>query len=519
MELTAPVIVEQVRLLGRGVWNRRWLALLVALGVGIVLAVVVSMIPNRYQADARVYVNTQTVLKPLMAGLAYQPDIEQQVRMLARTLISRPNLEEMLQRYDFGWPIDNPQSRERLITDLLEKIKVEGGGASNLYVVRYRDASPERARRVVEAIVDLFMHSSSGEQKRDAQDASEFINAQIKEYEGKLSAAENRLKDYKVRNFSVTGVQSQDYFGRMSALSDQVNKLRIDLHAAEQSRDAYRRELAAEEPQIPVQLSANLPPPIPSEIDVRLETQRKQLDELLRRFTEAHPDVIGARRIIAQLEAQRKSEEVKTSGVVSPRASAPTSPVYQRIRIAAADAEAQVASLRSQLSAQQSQLEQIRAVASRVPQAESELAQLNRDYDVVRKNYELLVSRRESASLGVKLDESAQLADFRVIEPPHVLPSPVFPGRTHLAAMAVLASLFAGVAAAAILQQLRPTFHEVDSLRALSGRPVLGSVSVAMAVGGEGDSRLRMLRFSGAVATLLLMQILWLVWISTRPPL
>ncbi len=40
---------------------------------------------------------------------------------------------------------------------------------------------------------------------------------------------------------------------------------------------------------------------------------------------------------------------------------------------------------------------------------------------------------------SVKLDESSQLADFRVIEPPHVLPSPVFPSRTQLAAMAVLA--------------------------------------------------------------------------------
>lgn len=517
MELTTPAILDQLRLLSRGVWTHRWVVLFVSLSVGIVLAVVVSLIPNRYQANARVYVNTQTVLKPLMAGLAYQPDIEQQVRMLARTLISRPNLEAILQKHDFGWVIDEPLARERLVTSLIDKIKVQGGGAGNLYVVQYRDASPERARRVVEAIVDLFMHSSSGEQKRDAHDASEFIQAQIKEYEGKLTESENRLKEYKMRNFSVTGVQSQDYFGRISALSDQVNKLRIDLNAAERARDAYRRELAVEEPQMPVQPSANMPPAPPSEVEVRLEAQKKQLDDLLRRFTEAHPDVIGARRIIAQLETQKRGEEARPSGASSPRALAPTSPIYQRIRIAAADAEAQVASLRSQVSAQQAQLDQIRAVASRVPQVESELAQLNRDYDVVRKNYDLLVARRESASLGVKLDESSQLADYRVIEPPHVLPSPVFPGRTQLAAMAVLASLAAGIGAALLLLKLRPTFHEPDSLRILSGRPVLGSVSVALAVGAVRRTRLQVLRFSGAVALLLALQVTWLAWISARP--
>ena len=57
---------------------------------------------DRYEASARIYIDTQSVLKPLMAGLAFQPNIEQQLRMLARTLISRPNIE-MLRASPDGW--------------------------------------------------------------------------------------------------------------------------------------------------------------------------------------------------------------------------------------------------------------------------------------------------------------------------------------------------------------------------------------------------------------------------------
>lgn len=522
MDSGLDVLWTQARLIARSVWNRRWLVVVVSGLVGVVLCTAVSFIPNRYQAAARVYVDTQTVLKPLMVGLTYQPDIDQQVRMLAKTLIARPNVERILDKDDFGWDISEPLKREKLITELMEKIKVEPTGAGNLYAISFRDTSPERARRVVESIVDLFMNSSSGDKKRDSNDASRFINDQIKEYESKLMEAENRVKEFKVRNLGVTGPQGQDYFARMSELSDQVNKLRIELSAAEHSREAYRRELAAEEPLLPVEAPQTIVMPhAPTEAEVRLETQKKSLDELLRRYTDLHPDVIAARRLIAQLEAEKRAEAqaaAKPRPEPSRRAAAATSPVYQKIRMAAADAEAQVASLRTQLNAQQARLNEVRAVASRVPQVESELAQLNRDYDVVRKNYELLVARRESASLGIKLDESSQLADFRVIEPPRVLPKAVFPGKRELAMIAVLGSLLSGIAVAIGLELLRPTFQEVHSLRQLSGRPVLGTVSNSFVGNLKRHTRFQVMKFGGAVLMLLTLQACWVAWLALRPP-
>ena len=493
-------------------WKRRWLGLAVALCVALVAALVISALSNRYLASARVFVDTQTVLKPLMAGITYQPDIDLQMRMLAGTLISRPNVERLLKVPGLGFDSLEGEAHEKTITALMEQIKIVPAGAGNLFEVSYRGSSPESARHVVESTVQMFVHTGAGAKKRDSEDAGRFIEEQIEAYEAKLIEAENRLKDFKLRNFGVSGVSNQDHFARLSALSDEVNRLRGELGAAEQARDAYRRELSGEEPQLAVERGSEAA----VEIEERIETQRKQLDELLRRYTDEHPDVVNARRIIAQLEveAQRRRDGAARRGMHTKAAA--TSPVYQRIRVALAEAEAQVASLRSQLATQNARLEQARGLAGRVPQVEAELVQLNRDYDVIRKNYESLVMRRESASLGVKLDQSSQLAEFRVVEPPRASNSPVFPSRLHLALIASVAALAIGVYGTVVVDILRPTFDSTSALRSAVGRPVLGNISVLATAAAKRTGHVEVTRFAISVAGVVALQAAWLVWVALR---
>lgn len=510
-------IFDRARWTARSITSHRWLALGVASAVAAAAAVAISFVPQRYEASAKVYVDTQTVLKPMMVGLTYQPDIEQQVRMLARTLISRPNVEKLLDRPEVKFDVSSQRERDQTVSRLMDQIRIVAAERGNLFTISYRDTSPERALKLVESTLTLFVNTGSSGKKQDSEDARRFIDAQLRENEAKLIEAEGRLKDFKVRNFGVTGVSNQDYFGRMSTLSDEVNKLRSDLSAAERAREAYRRELAAEDPQLPAE-SFPAAAPATLEIDNRIDSQRKQLDDLLRRYTEDHPDVVAARRVVATLEAQRRRElDTRARSGARSNGTAATSPVYQRLRIALAESEAQVASIRSQLSAQAARLEQTRAMAGRLPQVEAEFVQLNRDYDVIRKNYEQLVGRRESATLAVKLDESSQLTDFRAVEPPRVSPTPVFPGRTHLALIAVLLSTACGLAAAVAIDLLRPTFTDGESLQQLTGRPSLSSISISKTVASQAAARRDALRFVAVTTLLMAVQLSWLGWMVLRP--
>lgn len=507
---------RQAAILAGSVWQHRWMAVAVAWVVALAGALVVWVVPERHEARARVYVDTQTVLRPMMVGLAFQPDIDQQVRMLGRTLISRPNVERLVNNPAIGLEKMDPGQLDAQIESLMKSIKVELTGGNNLYAISYRDKDPVRARKLVEVLVGMFMESGLDSKRKDSAEASRFIDEQIQLYEGKLTEAENRLKDFKLKNMSVAATTNQDFFARIQVLTDDVNRLRVALGAAEQSRDATRRELATEEPNLPVAAASAVS--LTPDLDSRIETQKRQLDEMLRRYTEEHPDVLTTRRIISQLEDQRRREldALKSSNTAVRRAAAATNPVFQRLRLNLAEAEANVASLRSQLGTQQARLEEIRAQSNKVPQAEAELVQLNRDYEIMRRNYDQLVQRREAASLGVKIDQTSSMADFRLIEPPRVLPTPVFPSRIQLALGVMLLAVASGIAVAYTQTLLNPVFSSERELREFTKRPVLGSLLKVEDPRDRDLERQDRLKLAGVMGLFVLANVGWMAWITMR---
>ena len=188
----------------------------------------------------------------------------------------------------------------------------------------------------------------------------------------------------------------------------------------------------------------------------------------------------------------------------------------QQVKLALAEAEANVASLKVRLGEAQTRLAQMTAAANRVPQIDAELAQLNRDYDVVRRQYEAMVARREKASLSEDVD-ATRLAQFRIIDPPRVAPRPVFPNRASLVLATLLVALAAGAGAAFLATQVMPTFDTAAALRQLTQRPVLGSVSKLADPASLSQARRGSFAFGGALGSLIVVFAAWLAWISMKP--
>jgi hypothetical protein len=161
----------------------------------------------------------------------------------------------------------------------------------------------------------------------------------------------------------------------------------------------------------------------------------------------------------------------------------------------------------------ESKLAQLRATASRVPQIEAELAQLNRDYDVVRRNYDALVAQREKANISEDVD-ATRPTQFRVIDPPRASTKPVFPNRVVLAPLVFLFALFAGIATAYVASQLRPVFDSSQTLRMVTGRPVLGAISMIRTIDMIRRDRKRSLAFGSGLTGLLATFGGWMAWLA-----
>jgi len=499
----------------RGVWRRRWIGLAVAWVVAIVGAIVLLRIPDRYEATTRVYVDTQTVLKPLMSGLAVQPNVDEQIAMLARTLIARPNIEKIIRSSDLDVGATTQIERDRIVDRVTRRISFVAAGRENIYSISYQDSDPEHAKRVVQSLLSLFVESGVGNKRRDSESARRFIDEQIKTYEKKLEEAESRVKEFKIQNLGYTSNAGQDYFARMSTLSDEVSKLRTELRVAEQSRDALKRELAGEDPVLLPEMSSAPGATVQSELDARIATQMKLIDELRRRYTDEHPDVTATRRLIEQLEQQKQQENEarrKAAAANPARYSGSTNPVFQQLKISLADSETNVVALRARLGESEANLARLKATAGRSHQVEAEMTQLTRDYEVLRKNYDALVTRRETAAISEDVDSTASMAEFRIIEPPRISPKPVFPNRLALLPIVLLLALAAGAVVALAISQLLPVFYDARQVRAATKRAVLGTVSLHPTLGMMRKRRTANFAFAGGLASLVSLYGSWMAW-------
>lgn len=495
-ELTAQLLVYL-----KGVWKYRWVAVIAAWVVATAGWTIVYKLPDDYQSTARIYVDTQNVLKPLMAGMTVSPDIQQQVSIMSRTLISRPNVERVIRMVDLDIKAKNVKEQESLVKDLMSKIQLGAAGRDNLFTIHYNNQNPKLAKDIVQSLLTIFVEGGLGDKTHESSSAIRFIDEQIRSYEEKLIVGENNLKAFKQKNIGIMPQQGGDYYSQLSQSVEDLNKTRLELREAEQARDAIKRQITGDEPVLLVDQDDSISSIVNVELDSRIEQLDKNLDALRLNFTELHPDIISTKRLIAQLE-ERKKEEAK---LIKPSADPGKnySPMLQQLNVALAEAEADVASMKARVEEYTSRYERMKALSNAVPQVEAELTQLNRDYQVNKSNYEKLLERRESAKISGDLGSATDLVSFRIIDPPTVSDRPVGPDRAKFFSIVFLGALLAGIGIAFVISQVRPTFHSQASLREISGKPILGSIPMIWTDPEKSKRKKRLYAFGLSLLSLL----------------
>jgi polysaccharide chain length determinant protein (PEP-CTERM system associated) len=481
-------LVEQLLSQLRAAWRYRWYAAATAWVVALAGWALVHHIPNRYEARARVFVDTQSMLRPLLSGLAVQPNVDQVVTMMGRTLVSRPNMERVIDMAGFEPSLDSNAQREQLISRLIGSIELKSAGRENLYTISYTDGNPERAKRVVESLFAIFLESSVGSKRRDSDSAREFIEEQLESYNEKLVAAESAVVDFKRRHQGLLPGEGRDFYSALNEAREALRKSTLDLNEAVNSRDAIQKQLAdLAQPVASTATEAAAPTAPPSELDKRIQALQQKLDGLRLVYTDQHPDIVASVRIIEQLKAQKAAEEAEDARALSvpsvggerPATRIPRGPLYEQLKVSLAAAEANVAAMRARVAEYNNRYNELQATAHALPQIEAEYKQLTRDYEVIKSRYDRLLERRESAQISGAVEASEAAMGFRVVDPPRVPHEPSFPKRPQLMSLVLLAALAAGAGLAFLLSQLKTTFGDERRLREASGLRVLGSVAMS----------------------------------------
>ncbi len=491
-KILAPIIEDAQRM-----WKFRRVALLCAWLAAAGGWLVVRSLPDEYTALARVYVNAETVLKPLLQGLTVPTDPMAQVRLMTRALITRPHLEAIIAETGLDARARGQGERERLLGRLQNTIQVFKVEGEQVYEISYKDSDPDIAHGIVQALLKDFIANSMGGDIVQSAQAQKFVEEQIKLYEQRLREAEDRLADFKRKNMGLmqggSGADS-DYYARFQAAQAAVESFQSQIRSLTNRRNELARQLTGEQSGDSGTDARDL-----TSVDTAIGNLEAEAAQLRLRFTERHPDVVRVKQTLEDLYRIRE-EELRTRAAGGATPGRALNPVYQQMKIALSAADADLAGLQSQLAEKNAQVSYLRGMANTIPEVEAQLVRLNRDYDVVKKEYETLLQRLESVRMNQEVQADKKDVLFRVLEPPRVPLAPTGPDRFRLNTMVLIAALGFGLAVAFVLSHRDPTFYSATSLHEVAGLPVYGLVGIA----GATETGRQGWRFGIAIGTLLL---------------
>lgn len=473
-KLLARIIEEAQRM-----WQFRWIGLLCAWLIASAGWLTVRMMPDTYHAGACVYVNTESVLKPLLQGLTVPTDPRDQVKLMARALLSRPHLEAVAKETGLDARAGSPAEHERLLQRLGRTILIDRpmqADEEQVYTISYEDHDPKMAKAVVQTLLDDFISESRTSDLTESAEAGDFLRTQLKQYEKRLTEAEERLAAFKTKNL---GLLEGDggFYARFQAARAEAGELQSQINSLTNKRNELARQLAGQS-----SATSGVDPLRSSSVDGPIANLEAEITRLQLRFTDKHPDVLRARQTLDDLYKIRE-EELKAKAAGGPEAAARRSvdPVSQGIKIALSSTDADLAALRSQLAQKNAEVTYLRGMASTIPEVEAQLARLNRDYTVVKTEYETLLQRLESSRMNQEVQADNKDVSFRVMDPPRLPLAPSSPNRLALNTLVLLGALGAGLLLAFALSQRDPTFFSSAALNEAAGVPVYGQVSVVSA--------------------------------------
>jgi len=490
----------------KGIVRNKWIVTIVASIICIGGWFYVYKMPNIYESSARVHVDTRTMLRPLLRGMAVQTNVRGLVLIMKKLMFTQQNLLKVAD--EAGIDIDlNDNGIHALVQRLKSKVKIQGG-RDEIFTITADSKSPVEARTIVQAMLTVFSEQTQQSSLSDVDSAQRFIENQIREYEQRLRNAERAKENFKRDNIGMLPGQSgKGQIGGIQAIRQNLDSALAQLSELHSRKNVLKEQLVEALDSGEEWGLTDIVGSVSGE-DSRIAALKQKKDQLLLKYTQEHPNIASIDNLIESLEKEQEKEsdqEINSMDfALDDSFKAMSNPYVQTIKIGINNIDVEIATINSRIGSYKKKLKKEDEQFNARLAIETEMKDLNRDYATIKKNYLSLIDRREQASMSSKIDTQVSALKFKVIDPANMPEGPSSPKRKLFYSIILLAGFIVGIAIALLKVFLRPTFVQAKQVRDVSGLPMLGVVSEVVDDIQAKNNKKRLFRFALANVLLLL---------------
>ena len=464
-------LYDEFRIAVHGVWNRRWLALAVAWGLCLLGWLVVALIPNSYESKARISVEMQSILSDKVG--VDSRERKKNMERVQETLASTINLEKVVRGTALNESVASDRELAGKVEMLRKNIQIKSEKDDLFEIIATSSASnlsdaenAVLARDIVQKMIDIFVEENLSGDRDETSQTIKFLDAQLAQREKELQEAEQKRVQFETENLGL--------LPGIGSISQRMEAGRAELGQIDSQLSQASASLAALNGQLSGTPSSIATPGGGGGGGARAQLAQAQstlASARARGWTDSHPDVVSMKNEIAALRVQAAREPAGGGGYRTPN------PAYSSLQSMRAERQATVAALQARKNALQADMAQLASKQTLEPGIAAEMSRINRDHDVLKEQYNKLLTDREQIKLRGQVESETDSVKFRVIDPPSSPRSPAAPNRPLLLALVLFAGIGGGVGTAFAMGQLRTSYPTAAKLEKASGLPVIGSVS------------------------------------------
>ena len=444
--------------------------------VAIILAIYLAQsLPNVYRSSTLILVTPQS-LPPKYVDTTVTSTIQGRMRSIAEQVLGRTTLATVVKEFDLFSSGDSDGTIEERVGMLRKGITLQIN-RNDTFVLSYDAENPEDARRVTARLASLFIEENLKVREQQAAGTTSFINAEAERLRRELEEQEDRVNKFNAQYWHELPGNRDVNSRALDQLRRELENNLIRLVTLQDRRVALENQIAEREG-------------LEKELGMlgRIESgsiydPKQQLEKLLTKYSERHPDVIRLRREIETLQNEIPVE--KSKNAVSNRTVPIKSPLMTALVNQLRDIKIEIESLQTRNHNLRSNITAVQSRLDNTPFRAIELAKITRTYDITLKKYQDLLAKSLESELSENMERKQKGEQFQIVDEPNLPQTPFAPNRTRILLIGLFLGIGGGIGAAFLLETLDKSFKSNEDLAGYTNIPLL---AVLPAVATRGNA-------------------------------
>ena len=488
--------------------RRRWL-IIIPLCLALTIGVFYTLsAPKTYKASTTILIQPQKVPTDYVQSIV-TADPQQRINTISQQILSRTNLENIIKEFGLFQNAKDMYPEDK-INNMRARVVVSQESSrrqsTEAFAISFTGSNPETVMKVANKLASFFMDENLKAREIQAMGTSEFLESELEKIKVKLEDREKELSAYRAKHMGGLPGELETNLRTLDRLqlqySDTLNTIR-----STQNDAALLKSQISQLMEMAESSRAGLQPgvtisgvPALSTIQQQYQTDKRQLDELLIKYTNQYPEVIKLTKSVAELKkkVEKEKQEMGQGSTVNLSSDAVSSsnPVLFQHRFTLNQLENEIRNLKGNLLQIKKSMLVYQQRVDDTPKREQELQSIQRDYNNIRDSYNSLLARRLEAELAVNMEKKQKGEQFRILDYARLPEKPISPDVRRLFMLSLALGFGLGGGAAFLLEFLNPTLRREDQIETEIGLPILASIPPLAQTGEAKKKWIELLAFA-----------------------